>query len=287
MITPKLDHFERDAPIDVIMEALAAKGGAVVRDFVKRPFLDRFNAELDAHVEQTSAGAALTNPEAAAFWGNRTKRFTRLAARTRSFAELLDHELMHEWAGRALENGYWLNTGQAMIVGPGEKEQILHRDLSLWPLFVRGGKDAPEAMVSILLALSEFTEDVGATRIVLGSHRWDDFKRAADPAQAVPAVMPAGSALLYLGKTVHGAGANKTHDTWRRGLHMSFVLGWLTPEEASPVAVSWEIARQYSSRVQRMLGYISPTLRPHMPPYGWLVDFKDVNLYVNAAGNRS
>jgi hypothetical protein len=32
------------------------------------------------------------------------------------------------------------------------------------------------------------------------------------------------------------------------------------------------------------LGYASPVLRPHMPPYGWLVDFKDVQTYVNQDG---
>jgi len=274
-------HFERDAPLDDLLAALAANGGVIVRDFIGSDLLQRLNTELDAHIRDAAAGANLDNPEADAFWGRQTKRFTRLAARTRSFAELLDHDLMHAWASRALENGYWLNTGQAMIVGPGEKEQVLHRDIGLWPLFVKGGKDAPEAMVSILLALSDFSEEVGATRVVLGSHRWDSFNRIASPDQSVPAVMPAGSALLYLGKTIHGAGANKTTASWRRGLHMSFVLGWLTPEEASTAAIPWEIARHFSPRVQRMLGFISPTLKPNMAPYGWLVDFKDISLFMN------
>jgi ectoine hydroxylase-related dioxygenase (phytanoyl-CoA dioxygenase family) len=223
----------------------------------------------------------LEDREASAFWGSRTKRFTRLAARTPSFAQLLDHDLMHQWAGHALKEGYWLNTGQAMIVGPGEKGQVLHRDIALWPSFMEGASSAPEAMVSILLALSDFTEEVGATRVVPGSHRWDDFKRPADPDSYVSAVMPAGSALLYLGKTVHGAGSNVTANTWRRGLHMSFVLGWLTPEEASTIAVPWEIAKAYPARVQQMLGYVSPRHRPDMEPYNWLVDFKDASLYLS------
>jgi ectoine hydroxylase-related dioxygenase (phytanoyl-CoA dioxygenase family) len=188
---------------------------------------------------------------------------------------------MHAWAGRALKEGYWLNTGQAMIVGPGEKEQVLHRDLALWPLFVEGGPRAPECMVSILLALSDFTEEVGATRMVPGSHRWESFHTVADPASAVPAVMPAGSAFLYLGKTIHGAGANRTANSWRRGLHMSFVLGWLTPEEASPIGVPWEIARKYPERVQRMLGYVSPRHTSVNAPLQWLIDFKDVQLHLS------
>ncbi len=281
MSTPVIKQFARRTSLDVLMESLDADGGVIVHDFVDRDFLGRFNAELDAHVETTRPGGVhFEDADAVRFWGARTKRFSRLAARTRTFAELLDHELMHAWAARALAQGYWLNTGQAMIVGPGEKAQGLHRDIALWPLFVELAAGAPEAMVSILLALSDFTEEVGATRVVLGSNRWDDFGRIADPNTSVAAVMPAGSALLYLGKTLHGAGANVSAEQWRRGLHMSFVLGWLTPEEASPLGVPWALARHYSPRVQHMLGYGSPPHGPALAPYNWLVDFKDAGLHV-------
>lgn len=277
--TQVLKEYRHTDPIESIMAGIEADGGVIVRDFIAQDLLLRLNAQLDADIERTAAGSDLADREAAAFWGGQTKRFTRLAARAPAFAELLDHDLMHAWAGRALREGYWLNTGQAMIVGPGEKEQVLHRDLNLWPLFVEGGRNAPECMVSILLALSDFTEEVGATRMVPGSHRWDSFHTVADPRNALPAVMPAGSAFLYLGKTIHGAGANRTN-AWRRGLHMSFVLGWLTPEEASPIGVSWELARNYPARVQRMLGYISPRHQPGAAPLQWLIDFKDVNLHL-------
>jgi ectoine hydroxylase-related dioxygenase (phytanoyl-CoA dioxygenase family) len=276
-----LKQYRPSDGIVAIMDGLAEDGGVIVRDFIDASLVERLNAELEAHIQKTAPGAGLDDEIASTFWGSRTKRFTRLAARTPSFAELLDHDLMHQWASRALKQGYWLNTGQAMIVGPGEKGQVLHRDIALWPMFVEGAKDAPEAMVSILLALSDFTEAVGATRVVTGSHLWDDFRRSPDPDNHVSAVMPAGSALLYLGKTVHAAGANVTQNSWRRGLHMSFVLGWLTPEEASPIGVPWEIARTYPLRVQQMLGYVSPRHTSALPPMNWLVDFKDTHLHVS------
>ena len=277
----QLKEYRSDQGIDTIMEGIAEDGGVIVRDFIGPDLLQRLNSELDADIRRIPAGSKLSDAEASSFWGSKTKRFTRLAARTPSFAELLDHDLMHQWASRALKHGYWLNTGQAMIVGPGEKGQVLHRDLALWPMFVDGAAQAPECMVSIILALSDFTEKVGATRMVPGSHRWDDFRKTADPNEYVSAVMPAGSAFLYLGKTVHAAGANATADEWRRGLHMSFVLGWLTPEEASPLGVPWDIAKNYSERVQRMLGYISPRHRAEISPMQWLIDFRDVGLHLS------
>ncbi len=274
-----LKEYRQSDSIATIMTGLAEDGGVIVRDFIDQDLLNRLNTELDADIRKTDPGASMAEKEAVTFWGQKTKRFSRLAARAPSFAELLDHDLMHQWASRALKEGYWLNTGQAMIVGPGEKGQMLHRDIALWPIFMDGANNAPEAMVSILLALSDFTEEVGATRVVPGSHLWDDFRRDADPAEYVSAVMPAGSALLYLGKTVHGAGANTTVDSWRRGLHMSFVLGWLTPEEASPLGVPWDIAQGFSYRVQRMLGYVSPRHAADKHPYNWLLDFKDARLH--------
>ncbi len=65
-------------------------------------------------------------------------------------------------------------------------------------------------------------------------------------------------------------------------------LGWLTPEEASPIGVPWNIAKNYSPRVQRMLGYVSPRHAPRKAPLNWLIDFKDTSLHlaaVNATAN--
>jgi len=282
MPAPSLQTFPRDAAFDRIMAGLAADGGVIVRDFIDQDLLRRLNTQLRDHVERTEAGSEHVQAERRRFWGGRTKRFSRLAARAPAFVELLEHELMHRWARHSLSADYWLNTGQAMIVGPGEQEQVLHRDIGIWPYIQKMGKHAPEAMVSILLALSDFSEEVGATRVIPGSHVWEDFTQTPRREETVPAVMSAGSALLYLGKTVHGAGANRTEDTWRHGLHMSFVLGWLTPEEASPIGVPWEIAQSYSPRVQRLLGFASPGPGEHEPPRNWLIDFVDVRSYLDA-----
>ncbi len=275
-----LKTYPRHTALEIVLQGLDEDGGVIVRDFIDPELLRRLNAEFQADIEKTAPGSDIVGEEMAVFWGGQTKRFTRLAARAPSFAELLDHELMHAWAAHSLKGDYWLNTGQAMIVGPGETGQRLHRDIAIWPIFEEIGRDGPEVLVSILLALSDFTEEVGATRVVPGSHKWRDFMQTPKPEDSVGAVMPAGSALLYLGKTVHGAGRNVTENEWRHGLHMSFVVGWLTPEEASTVGVPWEIARNYSPRVQRMLGYASPGRGNGGPPKNWLIDFADVRNYL-------
>jgi hypothetical protein len=281
-----LQRFDIADPFEDIMAAVGADGSAIVERFVTPDLLARLNAELDAPISGRDPGSTDVGEAMGWFWGQQTKRFTRLAAIAPSFAELLDHDFMHRWARRELKGDYWLNTGQAMIVGPGQGAQYLHRDIAIWPYILEAGLAAPQAMVSILLALSDFTEAVGATRVIPGSHKWSDFHRTPTPEETVAAVMPAGSAVLYLGKTVHAAGANRTTDQWRRGLHMSFCLGWLTPEEASPVGVPWEIARTYPPRVQRMLGYASPARAEGVAPTNWLIDFEDVRKHLGVPFER-
>jgi ectoine hydroxylase-related dioxygenase (phytanoyl-CoA dioxygenase family) len=280
----ELQRFDATSAYAAIMAAVDEDGAAIVTDFISPDLLARLNRELDADIEQRQAGSEAADERLLEFWGSNTKRFTRLAARAPSFAELLDHPLMHRWAEQTFDCDYWLNTGQAMIVGPGEKAQALHRDIGIWPPIKAMAADGPQVLVSILLALSDFTAEVGATRIVPGSHQWGDFERLPEDDAVIPAVMPAGSAVLYLGKTMHAAGANVTENRWRRGLHMSFVVGWLTPEEASPVGVPWKTARDFPPRVQQMLGYASPSNRRGQSPVNWLIDFEDTRHFLAAPG---
>ena len=86
--------------------------------------------------------------------------------------------------------------------------------------------------------------------------------------------MKAGSGLLYSGEVIHGAGANRTTDQFRRGLHVSYVLGWLVPEEASPLGVPWK-SRATCRKARRLLGYESYDPAPHYGGRLWLVDFED------------
>ena len=274
-----------------ILEAIDEDGGVIVHNFVSPDLLARLCRELKPHAdgfEPGIDGGAIKQM----FSGAQTKRFSGIARRAPSYAEIIDHDLYHAWAARSFKSDYWLNTGQAMIIGPGSPAQFLHRDCANWPV-LRAAKDGPEATVSSMLALTDFTAENGATRVAPGSHRWDDYDRTAQPSDIVQAVMPAGSALLYSGRVIHGAGANATADQWRFGLHTSFVLGQLTPEEASSVTVPWAIAQTFSERVQHMLGYYSHRVSFPDFPSLWTADYREVRAsltpppsagYVSAGG---
>ncbi|MEM1433634.1 MAG: phytanoyl-CoA dioxygenase family protein [Pseudomonadota bacterium] len=274
-MTQQLQHFQLTDDWAEIIRAIDEDGGVIVERFLDPKLHTELVEQLKPHADGFEPGMAEGSLKAL-FCGQNTKRFSALCRRAPVFAEVVDHDLLHEWAEHGFQNDYWLNTGQAMIIGPGSTEQFLHRDAGNWPVVVAGGQDAPEATLSVMIAMSDFTVDNGATRVVPGSHRWSDFDQEATPDQVVQAVMPAGSALLYSGKTIHGAGANISSDSWRFGIQLSFTLGQLTPEEAHTITVPWTVAQHFSERVQHMLGYAS--LRTFSPdwPVLWTADYRDV-----------
>jgi ectoine hydroxylase-related dioxygenase (phytanoyl-CoA dioxygenase family) len=114
-----------------------------------------------------------------------------------------------------------------------------------------------QLQISAMWALEDFTEENGATRVALGSHRDSNISNTAEVQyenNIVQAVMPKGSVLFYLGTTWHGGGANRS-DKPRAGLINTYALGWLRQEENQYLNVPREIAEQHSEIIQRLMGY--------------------------------
>ena len=272
----ELQVLERDAPLADVMAAYDADGGVIVRDLLSDDARRAIVEDLSAGLEDTSPGSKSGMDLWETFHGRNTVRFCGLAARSRAF---VDHALLNPVFTAVtdellLANGadYWLNTGQVMAIGPGEPAQYLHRDENNWPEAVAADR---EVTVSCLFALSDFTRENGATVVVAGSQRRPPgLVRGAEasPDEIAYAEMPAGSGLIYSGKVIHGAGGNTT-ENWRYGMHVSFVVGWLRPEEASPLVVDRDRAASLPERARELLGWGSY----HSEGGGrtWLVDFED------------
>ena len=64
-----------------------------------------------------------------------------------------------------------------------------------------------------------------------------------------------GSAVVYLGSTIHGGGPNGTTDQRRRGMHLSYTLGWLRTEENHFLSTPPSVARTLPPAAQALLGY--------------------------------
>jgi len=175
---------------------------------------------------------------------------------------------------------YQLNLGHLLQRGPGSEEQWLHRDEAVWSDVPR---PAPELQLATVIAFVDFTKDNGATRVVPGSHRWPDRQLSAmeqvlrepPPAEAIAyAEMPAGSAVVYLGGTIHAGGANTT-DVQRRGAHLSYCLGWLRTEENNYLSTPPAIAATLPRQAQELLGYAVHDSIPRGGGYLGMVRMQD------------
>jgi len=102
-------------------------------------------------------------------------------------------------------------------------------------------------------AMTDFTEENGATRLVPGSHRYDDRLEIGSDA-TVPGEMPKGSVLFYTGALYHGAGANRSADV-RSGVNITYAVSWLRQEENQYLSVPADVARTLPDDLLRLIGY--------------------------------
>jgi ectoine hydroxylase-related dioxygenase (phytanoyl-CoA dioxygenase family) len=261
-----------------ILAVLAQDGGVIVHNMLSPQVVANLLSELAPQSETSQVGPKSDNKNVNHFWGQQTKRFTRLAQRSQTFAdEVLVHPILTGLADELLKPycaSYWMNTGQMMIVMPGGAPQYMHRDSDDWPAMC--SPTAPPCQISCMFALSDFTAENGATRVAPGSHLWSDYSRQAADDEITQAVMPAGSGMIYLGKTLHSAGANKTESEARFGMHLSYVLGWLTPEEAGCLGVTEDRAKTFTKQQQQLLGYRCYDASDLNGGRLWTVDYEDV-----------
>ena len=150
---------------------------------------------------------------------------------------------------------YRIGSLTAIEIHPGEKDQNLHTDDGIYPVRIPG----MQLQVSCMWALQDFTEENGATRVVLGSHLESNIHRYASgelekEGDVVQAVMPKGSALFYMGTTWHGGAANRSNAS-RAGLINTYALGWLRQEENQYLNVPRDIADKHSKIIRDLMGY--------------------------------
>jgi ectoine hydroxylase-related dioxygenase (phytanoyl-CoA dioxygenase family) len=250
-----------NSTVDEIRKVVAEDGGVVIKGFLTQDQIDRFNAEIEPAMQALSAGSDNADSEIADFHGTQTKRLTNLVTISKTFREeIVDHDLLHalgEATYREESGDWWMTTAQLIEIGPGNKAQVLHRDLEQFIPFIGMGPAGPEVMCNFLIAMTDFTDENGATRVIPGSNHWADYEDRGTPEMTLPAEMKAGDVIFFTGKLVHGGGANRTENEFRRGLTIPLQPGYLTPEEPYNLITPLDIVRTLSPRVQKMLGFRS------------------------------
>lgn len=241
------------SPADHWEVQLLLHGYCAVPDLVPPAQVAALDADLAPQFEETDFCRG-------DFYGEHTKRFGRLLTRSEHAAAFVQHPLIIELVERAL--GAWcdtvqLNLTQAIEIHPGAPQQMPHRDQDMW----EGVKGETEYLLNVMWPFTPYTQENGATLVYPGSHG----ARALDPSEpdmSVAVEMVPGSALIFLGSTLHGAGGNSS-EAIRRGMIVSYTLGWLKPYENQWLAYPPDVARRFPPELAALVGY-----RQHRPNLG-------------------
>ena len=157
--------------VDAVVAGLDRHGAVICRGVLDADRVASMHADLDGILSQTPTGRN-------DFEGFGTQRVYALFAKTRWFDDLAIHPVMGGVV-EAVIGLAQLSAPVAIHIGPGEKDQVLHRDDSIYPL----PEPHAEVVLNTMWAFDDFTAANGATRFIPDSHRWPPGRRpeASDP----------------------------------------------------------------------------------------------------------
>ena len=240
-----LTHFTPDVAPATISDHLRQWGYAIVDDVADGDLLARLDREAAPYIN----GSATGRDE---YDGQHTRRTGMLIARCPAARELIMHPTVVDTVRAFLSHvtAVQLHLTQIISIEPGETQQKLHRDQMAFDFFAFPADY--HVQCNTMWALTDFTEENGATHIAPGTSAMTDD--AAVLVATAQAEMRRGSVLFYDGKVLHGGGANRS-STVRRGVNITYSVGWVRQEENQFLATPLEIARTLDDDLLKMMGY--------------------------------
>jgi hypothetical protein len=270
-----------------VARVLERDGGVILTEAITRDEVAAINRDLDPYFEQLSTGNFDDGSGSfiANFYGHTTKRLLHCVKLSKTLRDrFYNRDVLAEYLSATISGppgSYTMVSSQGIEIHPGEKAQELHRDGgSLMEIFGIANPRGNNLLVNALIALTDVTEEMGATRVIPGSNLWDDYARKGTHEQTIPATLNAGDVLFISGKILHGGGANVTKDRPRRVLSSGFSLGVLLGEEAWPHAISVDEVRTYPERLQAYLGFHSISLKGERPGFLWRVQSRPLEQHL-------
>ena len=220
-------------------------GFTIVEDAIEPSLCDALAADL-LRLEREHGIVPSRND----FEGERTVRIYNLLVHGALYEQVPVHENVLPVIEGVLDPGCLISSLSSIAIDPGEKAQPIHVDDALIPI--------PRPHVALICnsmwALTDFTEPNGATRVVRGSHQWEQAPTYRQHYESEPAVMRRGSVLIWHGSLWHGGGANSTGER-RLGLAMNYCAGFIRQQENQQLGIPREIARRFSPRLRELVGY--------------------------------
>jgi ectoine hydroxylase-related dioxygenase (phytanoyl-CoA dioxygenase family) len=227
------------------VQRIAADGYTIIDNAIEGDLIDALGADLERL--EAELGAV---PADNAFEGSATVRIYNLLRHGSDFELIPVHPNVLPVVEGVLDEGCLVSSLSSIAICPGETAQPIHADDQLIPL------DKPHAptVCNTMWALTDFTEENGATRVIPGSHLADHSPEFGKHFDSVAAEMSKGSVLVWHGSLWHGGGANRT-DRRRIGIAMNYCAGFIRQQENQQLGLPLELIRGFTPRLQELCGF--------------------------------
>jgi len=236
-----LDH----AQIEAHVQKIERDGYSIVERAIEPDFVDALVADLKRLERELDI-----KPAPNRFEGAKTLRIYNLLVYGKLYERIPVHPHVLPIVEGVLDPGCLVSSLSSIAIGPGERPQPIHADDQLIPI----AKPHVPIVCNSMWALTDFTDENGATRIIPGSHLRDCSPDFFGHYDSIPAAMPKGSVMIYNGSLWHGGGANRT-DRRRIGVAMNYCAGYIRQQENQQLGIPREVAAQFSPRLQELIGY--------------------------------
>jgi ectoine hydroxylase-related dioxygenase (phytanoyl-CoA dioxygenase family) len=226
-------------------ERIERDGYTIVENAIDRELLEAIPADLERLERELDVRPARNR-----FEGGHTLRIYNLLVHGKLYERIPVHENVLPIVERVLDPGCLVSSLSSIRILPGETAQPIHADDQVIPLV----KPHAAIICNSMWAFTDFSDENGATRIIPGSHLRDHSPMYGQHYDTVPAVMRAGSVMIYHGSLWHGGGANRT-DRMRLGIAMNYCAGYVRQQENQQLGIPREIASGFAHRLQSLVGY--------------------------------
>jgi ectoine hydroxylase-related dioxygenase (phytanoyl-CoA dioxygenase family) len=227
------------------IERIRVDGWTLVEDAFDPSFAD----ELRVDLERIESQHAIV-PNANSFEGAATWRIYNLLAHGQLYARIPVHPNVLPIVDGVLDADCLVSSLSSIAIGPGERAQPIHADDQVIPL----PRPHVPTVCNTMWALTDFTEDNGATRIIPGTHLADHAPEYGSHHDSIPAVMAKGSVLVWNGSLWHGGGANTTAHR-RYGIAMNYCAGWIRQQENQQLGLPLDLVATFAPRLQQLCGF--------------------------------
>ncbi|KAL1631157.1 hypothetical protein SLS56_004546 [Neofusicoccum ribis] len=272
-------------PVKDILFLLKRDGGVIIEKHVNQEVIDQAYTEILPRLEQDK-------PWDGKFFPGETRRAPGMNAYSPTFTgKMLMHPLYQSVVNHFLSttNSFWwgedrrthvakpqVSACTAFQVGPGAKDQQIHRDdyifhnahseISEWN--DERDLNGRESAVGVFVAGVKTTKANGATRFIPGSHLWGNEQKPNEE-DCFYAELAPGDAFFMLASCYHGGSANTTKDEWRLVYGTFCTRGFLRQEENQYLTIPEEVIKAKDQSTQKLLGWGLSD-----PMMGW-VNFED------------